>query len=126
MITGRARAAIGFAHRRHIQLIDDIHHKPRQMLLRQPIINGRRKQIRGLTVDRAEVVHGGAAKLENQSPGQFRYPNGEVKSDRLLAVVSQQVILGQPGHRCVAFDAEVGPMIVVMAQERGEAFRSFC
>jgi hypothetical protein len=38
------------------------------MIFRQPIINGWRKQIRGLTVDRAEIAHGGAAKLENQSP----------------------------------------------------------
>ena len=68
MVAGRARAAIGFAHRREVQLIDDIHYKPRQMIFRQPIINGRRQQIGSLTVDRAEIAHEGAAKLENQSP----------------------------------------------------------
>ena len=47
MITGRARAAIGLAHRRHIQLIDDINHK-RPVIVRQPVINRRRKQIRCL------------------------------------------------------------------------------
>ena len=36
---------------------------------------------------------------------------------RTLVVVSQQVILGQPRHRCVAFDAEVGAMIVVIVRK---------
>ncbi len=42
-----------------------------------------------------------------------------------LVVVSQQVILRQPGHRSVSFDAEVRPVVVVMVKERREAFQPF-
>ncbi len=46
-----------------------------------------------------------------------------------LDVASQQVILGQPGHRRVAFDAEVRPMIVVQRGSRtptGRLGEKFC
>ena len=65
-------------------MIDDLHHKPRQMPLRQPILDRGRKQIAGLPVNGAEVVHGGTAKLEESTARDCRYLNGKVKSDRLL------------------------------------------
>src|SRR6516165_9760098 len=81
---GRARAAIGSAHRREVQLIDEFHHEARQMPLRQPILDRRRQQMAGPPVNGAEVVHGGTAKLEESTARDCPYANGKVKSDRLL------------------------------------------
>ena len=54
------------------------------MLFRKPVIDGRRQQIGSLAVDRAEIAHEGAAKLEESIARGCHCLNGEVKSDRLL------------------------------------------
>ena len=43
VIGGRPRAAIRLHHRRHLQTLDYLHHEPRQMPLRQPLIHRRRQ-----------------------------------------------------------------------------------
>ena len=57
VIRGRARAAIGPNHRRKVEPLDHLHHKARQMPLRQPFVHRRRQQKPGLAINLAKVAH---------------------------------------------------------------------
>lgn len=57
-------APIRFDQRTQVQLVDDLHHEPRQVPLREIILDARRQQQEGVSVDRDELYsHGGAAGL---------------------------------------------------------------
>jgi hypothetical protein len=40
-----------------VQLVDDFHHKAGQVILRQPFIDRRRQQVRGLSIYGNEAAH---------------------------------------------------------------------
>ena len=94
MIRSRTRAAIGPAHPTKVESVDHFDDEPRQVPLRKPLVNRRRKQITRLPVDAAEIVHAAQFVAKRESVSRFysakteavplkRVP--EIKSDRLLA-----------------------------------------
>ena len=57
-VVGRfPRATVAAGHRPQIQPRDHLHHEPRQVPLRKPLVHRRRHQKSAVTVDRAEVAH---------------------------------------------------------------------
>ncbi len=58
VVRGNARSAVSFDHLREVQSIHHFDHKARQVPLRQPFIDRRRKQKWGVAVDRSKVAHG--------------------------------------------------------------------
>jgi hypothetical protein len=57
VIGGRTGPAIALDHRAQVQLVDHLHHKARQVRLRQPLVHRQRQQKSSLTINHAEVVH---------------------------------------------------------------------
>ena len=58
VIAGRASAAVLPGERRHIELIDNVDHEAREVVLGQPIFHRGRQQIRRGAVYRPEIGHG--------------------------------------------------------------------
>jgi len=56
----RTRTAVAPAQRRQIEPVDHLHHEPRQMFLRQPLLNRRWKQLVRVAIERPEIAHGRA------------------------------------------------------------------
>src|SRR4051794_16387096 len=85
MIGSLTAAAIAANHRPQVQAPDHLHHEPRQMPLRQPLVHRRRQQETGVAVDRAEGAH--ARKIRRaviNGPRILAEPSQRVKSDGLL------------------------------------------
>ena len=57
VIRRRACAAILAGQRRQVQLLDNVHHKARHMVLGQPFIHRWRQQILGIAITLTEVAH---------------------------------------------------------------------
>ena len=89
MIGSLTAATIAANHRPQVQAPDHLHHEPRQMPLRQPLVHRRRQQETGVAVDRAEGAH--ARKIRRAviiGPRIQSEPSQRVKSDGLLASAS--------------------------------------
>jgi hypothetical protein len=89
MIGSLTAAAIAANHRPQVQAPDHLHHEPRQMPLRQPLVHRRRQQETGVAVDRAEGAH--ARKIRRaviNGPRILAEPSQRVKSDGLLVAQS--------------------------------------
>jgi hypothetical protein len=57
MIRRRAGTAISPDRYAQVELVNHLHNEARQMLLRQPLVDRRRKQKSGLPIKRAEIAH---------------------------------------------------------------------
>ena len=57
MIRRRPRASISSAHPAQVETVDHFDDKPRQMLLRKPLVHRRRQQLPRLPINRPEVRH---------------------------------------------------------------------
>ena len=73
MVRRLARAPVAAGHRPQVQSLDHFHNEPREVALRQPIIDRWRHQEVHVAVDQAEVAHvaevrGGANCVRPISP----------------------------------------------------------
>jgi hypothetical protein len=71
MVGGRACAAITLAHRGQVKAVDDLHHEPGQMPLRQPLVDRWRQKETGCAIGRAEVGQGKMSGGGRQSTLRF-------------------------------------------------------
>ena len=96
MIGCLARATIAARHRPQIQPPNDLHHEPRQVSLRQPLVHRGRKQKPGVTIDRTEIAH--AYEVHRSQLVRcilfYRTIPRRVKSDRLLGAADMAADLG--------------------------------
>jgi len=75
MIRSRTRAAIGSAHPAEVETVGHFDDEPRQVLLRQPLVDGRRQQIPRLPIDAAEIVHAAQFVTKRESVRRFYVAN---------------------------------------------------
>src|SRR5580692_129788 len=85
MIGSRTRTTIALAHRAQVQTVDHLHHEPRQMFLRQPLVDRGRHQEAGQAVSGAEVRHAAVSRRGRIVVTILAWNPRGVKSDRLLA-----------------------------------------
>ena len=70
MVRRLARAPVAAGHRPQVQSLDHFHNEPREVALRQPLIDRWRHQEVHVAVDRAEVAHvrGGTGRGKSRAP----------------------------------------------------------
>ena len=64
-----ARASVSNEHLSQVETGNHVHHEPRQMRLRQPLVHRRRHQETGIAINRTEVLHAGMSESERESIG---------------------------------------------------------
>jgi hypothetical protein len=81
MIRSRTGPTVLPGERRKIELIDDIDHEARQMILGQPIVHRGRQQIRRGAIYRTEIDHGytpGIVEQDNTMTKAFTDSSGRL------------------------------------------------
>ncbi len=84
VIGRRARAAVSTDQSREVQLIDDVRHKARQVVPRQPVIQRWRQQVGCVTITGTEMAHARLAHWNPDRSDPLALEKFRAKSDRLL------------------------------------------
>lgn len=103
MIRRGARTAISPAHRPKVEAVDHLHHKARQMTLRQPLVDRGRKQKPSLTVNRAKIAQRRAPDKGRINAPILPNPKACAKSDRLLVDADLVFVDGVAPDSCYRF-----------------------
>ena len=116
MVGCRTRPAIAAAQRPQVQPFNHLHHKPRQMPLRQPLVDRWRQQKPGLSIHLAKVAHPPTAPWCPRQSAPPHYGLAFAKSDRLLGnAFVPLTIAPQPGFDhplAQRFTTNCDPMIL--------------
>ncbi|MCY1551868.1 hypothetical protein D9M68_882280 [compost metagenome] len=85
MVCGRTPAGVLAGQLAQIELLDDLYHEPRQVIIRQPFVYRGRQQVRSVSIGGDEAAHWGGLSVAGPRLSRIPPTRGRLgKSDRLL------------------------------------------